>query len=89
MTQYYVPIEEQLLILNALIIEATRSLEKKPEGSLLVHQKGGSSQYYWKKGSCRSYLPSIFMPFNNNLRLCMHLQRGVSSKFMPFIAFRV
>ena len=29
MTQYYVPIEEQLLILNALIIEATRSLEKK------------------------------------------------------------
>ena len=57
MTQYYVPIEEQLLILNALIIEATRSLEKKPEGSLLVHQKGGSSQYYWKKGSCRSYLP--------------------------------
>lgn len=56
MTQHYMPIAEQLLILNALIVEASRSLQNQPEGSLLVHHKGGSDQYYWKKNSGRSYL---------------------------------
>ena len=67
MAQFYLPISEQLLILNDLILKASRSLEKSPEGSLLIHQKGGSRQYYSYKNSVRSYIPKKNIAFAEKL----------------------
>ena len=57
MAQFFLPISNQLLILNELIVQASRSLKKAPEGTLVIHQKSNRDQYYWCTGTGRSYIP--------------------------------
>lgn len=56
MAQFFLPISDQLVILNKLIIQASRSLKKAPEGTLVIHQKNNRDQYYWSKDNDRSYI---------------------------------
>ena len=57
MAPFFLPISNQLLILNELIVQASRSLKKAPGGTLVIHQKSNRDQYYWCTGTGRSYIP--------------------------------